>query len=91
MIFKMYSVRDELRGYHAPIPFENEELAKRWFDDRMNQDNIMHDHPEDFNLYYMGTFDNESGTYVMMPADIKRVVKGVDCIGSHKMPIQETL
>lgn len=80
MIYKMYSNKDELSGFLPPIPFTNEEMAKRYFKTLMETNTDMLHNPEDFNLYYLGTYDTESGTFIMDKTEPQRIAKGVDYV-----------
>lgn len=64
MILKMYSIKDELNGYTTPIPFTEEATAKRYFYDQFCGNPTINNSPKDFSLWYMGTFDSESGTFI---------------------------
>ena len=63
MIYKMYSISDELNGFTPPIPILKEELAKRYFKDQMLGNPTMTNSPEDFSIWEVGKFDTESGHY----------------------------
>ena len=76
MIMKMYSIKDELNGFGGPIPFMSEEIAERWFKTNMIENVNMKNNPKDYSLWYMGTFDTESGTYICKAADIKLIQRG---------------
>lgn len=79
MISRMYAVKDEMSGFTYPIPITNDRDAKAWFQERMESTKLMRDNPGDFNLYYLGTFDTESGTFIQHPQkDIKLIQKGVE-------------
>lgn len=60
MIFKMYSIKDKLSGFGFPIPFTNEEMAKRYFKTQLIQNPIMQNSKGDFALYKIGEFDSET-------------------------------
>ena len=78
MIMTMYAIKDELNGFTTPIPFVNEELAKRYFKDHMIGNPTMQNSKEDFTLWETGTFDTESGTYMNLPNGNKLIEKGVN-------------
>lgn len=63
MIMQMYGLKDELNGYTTPIPFMNEELAKRYLKDQYKSNVTVKNSPEDFSLWHMGEFDTETGEY----------------------------
>lgn len=76
MKYRLYSIKDELSGFTGPIPFLNEELAKRYFKTIMNTENIKAQNKEDYSLYYMGTFDEIEGRIIQEENTIKRIMKG---------------
>lgn len=78
MIMKMYSIHDKLNGYTTPIPFNSEDLAKRYFKDHFIGNPTIRNSPEDFSIAYMGTFDTESGTFIQEPDSIKIIRKGIE-------------
>lgn len=61
MMLDMYALKDELNGFTSPIPFMNEELAKRYLKDQYLSNPTVKNTPEDFSLWYMGSFDTETG------------------------------
>lgn len=84
MISKMYAVKDEMSGFTYPVPITNDRDAKAWFQERMEGTKLMRDNPADFSLYYVGTFDTESGTFIQHPQkDIKLIMKGVERDGRN--------
>lgn len=66
MKFKMYSVKDELTGkFMNPMFVEESELADslaiRNFKTNVNDIKLWKDNPNDYSLYLVGKFDDESG------------------------------
>ena len=61
MIFKLYSVKDELSEFAAPLPFQDEAQAKRYFRYTAENNKMMADNPEDFSIWEIGTFNSENG------------------------------
>lgn len=66
MIFKMYSVKDELTGkLMNPMFVEDNELADslaiREFKTNMNRISLWKENPNDYSLYLVGKFNDESG------------------------------
>lgn len=61
------AVRDKKVGaYMNPFFSQSQGAALRSFQDEVNraaEDNILYRHPQDFDLYLLGTFDNESGSW----------------------------
>lgn len=70
MIFGVYSIRDALTGFMAPVCELSDAVAARNFsasvsDSRPGQ--LMNFRPSDFSLYRVGDFDSESGSLVTYP------------------------
>lgn len=63
MKLEMYSIKDELNGYTVPIPILSEDLAKRYFKDQILGNPTMKNSKEDFSIWHMGIFDQETGVY----------------------------
>ena len=79
MISRMYAIKDELSGFSYPIPLPSDRDAKAWFQEKMINTKVMLDNPNDFALYYIGTYDTESATFIQHPSkDIKEIKKGVE-------------
>lgn len=79
MNYKLYSIKDELSGFTAPIPFINEELAKRWFKTIVNTETMKANNKDDYSLYYMGEFDEIEGTITYEEKKVKKIMKGTEC------------
>ena len=67
MILEMYAIKDELNGYTVPIPFTSEEIAKRYLKDQVMGNPTVKNTAEDFSIWKIGTWDGESGTFIMLP------------------------
>ena len=68
MKFEMYSVKDELNGkFMSPIFVEEGDYAEpnaiRQFKSNINNIQLWKDNADDFSLYRVGIFDDESGAY----------------------------
>lgn len=65
MIFKIYLMRDTaVEAFHVPMFFPSEGAARRAFGDEVNReaaDNNLFKHPEHFQLYFAGEYDDQSG------------------------------
>lgn len=67
--YRMYSVKDELTGkLMNPMYVEETEdkeladkLAERQFRSNMNEIKLWKDNPNDYSLYMVGMFDDETG------------------------------
>lgn len=61
----IYLIRDTALGaFLTPNFFQSEGAARRAFADAVNEsspNNMIHKHPEHFELYYAGDFDDETG------------------------------
>ena len=64
------AVRDSAVGaFNRPFFVPSIGVANRSFSDEVNRksdDNPMYAHPDDFELYELGTFDEEAGVFVQM-------------------------
>lgn len=63
MNLTMYAIKDELNGFTSPIPFMNEELAKRYMKDQYNNNPTIANSPEDFSIWKTGEYNTETGYY----------------------------
>lgn len=63
------AVRDRaVDGYMQPFFVPSIGMAVRSFQDEVNNpDSPMYKHPEDYDLYQLATFDDESGAFDGMP------------------------
>ena len=67
MQYKVFAIRDRATGLYAQ-PFYSASVAAavRMFQDEVNRkddNNQLFKHPEDFDLYMFGTFDDNLGTF----------------------------
>lgn len=56
--------------------------ALRGFTDQVNNSergNMLHDHPEDFELYELGTYDDQTGKFVLHE-EPRRIAMASDCV-----------
>lgn len=61
MTFNLYSIKDEEMGFIPAIPLKNDAVARRWYKEYQHENLTMKLFPNNFELYYMGTFDSETG------------------------------
>lgn len=62
MKYGIYCMRDEASGiFLAPDVSPNDEVAVRQFDFALEKNDMMHFRPEDFSLWAVGTFDDQTG------------------------------
>lgn len=63
-----YAIRDNLaNAFMTPVLFDNENVALRWFTDVVNskeENQVIYNNPQDFELWKLGAFDNISGNIV---------------------------
>ena len=85
MISPLYSVRDIKTGsYDAPFPSTNSDTARRYFGRVIEQVPLMREHPQDFELYQVGSFDNDSGKPISLENGCDYVCSGLDCIKNNQ-------
>ena len=81
------SILDTAAGaYGRPAYLATEGVAIRQFSDEINrasEDNQMYVHPDDFDLFYLGTFDDNTGAFDLL-ASPKQI-----CLGKQ-VKIRET-
>lgn len=65
MIIQMFSVYDEKTELFAqPFPSGTQESALRSFGDALvDSGSLLFKHPEDFSLYHVGSFDDNTGVF----------------------------
>lgn len=82
----VYATRDTCVGsFLLPMYFQNDAGAVRALGDVVNkpsQDNMYYQHPEHFQLYELGCFDDETG--ILEPLSAPRFV--VDCQSLVRQP-----
>ena len=62
MDYDVFAVRDsKIEGFLPPFTAVNPAVASRLLEDSLRGDNPMSRHPEDYSLYRIGLFDDESG------------------------------
>lgn len=57
----LYSVKDELSEFAAPIMIKDDALAKRYFREMIERTPIMKGNPTDFSIWAIGEFDTNTG------------------------------
>lgn len=67
MIHQCFAVRDTCVGaYNMPMFFQNGAAAVRALGDAVNrakEDNSYYQHPEHYQLYHIGSFDDDNGEF----------------------------
>lgn len=67
MILQMFCIRDRVAGVHmSPFFLTSVGQAIRSFSDEVNrssEDNQLFKHPDDFELYHLGAWENENAKF----------------------------
>lgn len=84
MILKMYALKDELNGFVPPIPFPNDDIAKRYLRDQYESNPTVKNTPEDFSMWYLGEYDTELGR--MLPNEPKKL-EGASSYGQREKTV----
>jgi hypothetical protein len=67
MLFQVCAIRDRaVDAFNPPLCVAHQGQAVRGFTDEINRkaaDNQLNAHPEDFDLYHLGTFNSETGIF----------------------------
>lgn len=81
---KLYSYRDNLVGFGPVMVENNEQTAVRGFSFAVNNaSGMMGFAPKDYDLYYLGEFDTDSG--LVLPAPVPSlVVNGTTVFGEKE-------
>ena len=69
-MFTIYDSKEEI--YHQPYFLINTSVAIRQFTDMANDDTKIAKHPEDYTLWYLGSYEDSSAT--IKPAKTKTCV-----------------
>lgn len=86
----IYGIFDVVsNSWFLPLRFEkNEETAKRSFKFDISQNKFLTDHAKDYELYFLGYFEDEIGTLVGCNQEIDRssllVMRGASFVQSEK-------
>lgn len=66
---KLYAVKDKAMGFNTPFPAQNDYHAQRMAADTVNApagqnaDTSIAQHPADYDLYYIGELDQNTGNF----------------------------
>lgn len=80
-MLKIYSIKDTKAGFMNPIYLQNDEIAIRSIKKAANdvQPNAVNDFPEDKELWYLGTFDEDTGLIsAVQPKFLVRVIDFIE-------------
>lgn len=70
---RLYSIRDLKAGFWQPNVQMNDEVAKRNFAFSVsNNEGVVGFQPSDFDLFYIGEFEEKTGT--LIPVDIPQLL-----------------
>lgn len=73
-IFKIIAVKDELtQTYMQPVFIESVEEGIRLFTYQINNIALWKDNPNDYTLFLLGTFDQESGLFT---SEVVKIANG---------------
>lgn len=79
MKYPVYAYRDASFGFGSPIVEQNELTAVRGFKFAISgKDGIMNFSPQDFDLYRIGSYDNDKGE--MIPEMPELVLTGIQAL-----------
>ena len=81
MFLQVFSIYDQASGlYSQPSVLGSRGVALRSFTDQINEpSNTMSKHPEDYSLYYLCDFNDETGEFSNV-GNLERIVLGSDCV-----------
>lgn len=83
MITQVVAIKDRaLDAFMNPFHAQTLGQAIRSFSDEINrkaQDNNMNQHPEDYDLYHLGAFDNTTGRFTNEEEQPKQIAIGKNC------------
>lgn len=73
---KIFGIKDKAMGFMNIFPAESNYSALRYFNDSVNntKQTLLSEHPEDFSLFCLGDFDQNSGT---IDAKVEFIEEGI--------------
>lgn len=60
MIFNLYAIKDELSEFAAPMVIQDDTQAIRYFKNKVFENKMMLDNPEDFSIWRIGKYETET-------------------------------
>lgn len=89
---ELYVIFDRIaHRYSSPLPFQNQALAKRYFESLLQNCDNIRTKPSDYELYYIGMYSTndamlfaKSPEYVYSGSEIKFDIKTKDGINNGK-------
>lgn len=81
MQLKVYSIRDsKAEAFNPPFYKHTHGEAERDFTELTRKtDSMVHKYPEDYDLYYCGTYDDQTGLFSPLPSP-QHIVKAVSLL-----------
>jgi hypothetical protein len=81
MLYKMYTIHDsKAEIFHPPYVKHSHGEAERDFTTAVNDERTnMNKYPEDFNLYYVGSWDDNTGKAELLDSP-QHIIKAIQCI-----------
>jgi hypothetical protein len=83
MKFHVFTIRDSAADtFGVPMFMASKGQAIRSFADEVNRvdpNNMLNKHPQDFELYYLGTYDGDTASFKQEEYP-ESVVRGADCL-----------
>lgn len=88
MIQKIFSVRDaKAEVFHQPFYATTHAEAERNFNSLTNDEkSFVNKYPEDYDLYYLGEYDDHKGTFKTLDTPL-HVVKAIQLVRNHQQPV----
>jgi len=86
MLRIVFAVKDRaIDSFLPPVAYVAEGQATREFKDEIEREGSpMRAHPDDYDLYRIGTFDDQTGKYTNEPEQPKLVTRGKDNANAQK-------
>lgn len=78
MELKLFAIKDKAQGFLAVFQEKNEMMALRNVDQVVNNtpgESMLKNHPQDFTLYCLGTFDTDTGTIESSVKFVKEIAE----------------
>lgn len=96
MELKIFSIRDQKSEvFNTPWYKTTHGEAERDFRSAVNDEKtFLYKHPEDFDLYFLGTYDDNTGKFQTLPTP-EHVIKAIHCItkehpgAQHQVPMRK--
>lgn len=63
MMLTMYALKDELNGFTSPIPFANEDIAKRYLKEQAMENPTIRNSAKDFSIWQIGFYDSDTAKF----------------------------